>query len=63
MRVKNTQKRGNEADTLLVTKLQGPGGREFYVAFTDHEMKRPTRRAKRNPEDIIETPALRDLID
>lgn len=63
VRVKNTQKHGNEADSFLITKLQGPGGREFYVAFTDHEMKRPTRRAKRNAEDMLETTGLRDLID
>jgi hypothetical protein len=48
VRVKNSQRRGNEAKRYLATHLEFPNGRAQALIFSVDELKRPLRRAKKH---------------
>ena len=63
VRVPNKAKKFGANESYLLTKLQRPRGAEFYALFTDHQIEVALRRARKNPEDVIHTAKLVDLLD
>jgi len=63
IRVPNKARRAGANESYLLTKVQLPGGKENYVLLTDHQIKVAINRAGKNPEDVIETVRLMDLVD
>ena len=44
-------------------RLELPDGREVIALFTRHQMKVALDRAKKNPEDLVDAPFLRKLLE
>ena len=63
VRVPNKAKKFGANASYLLTKLQRPKGSEVYALFTDHQIEVALQRARRNPEDLLETAKLMNLVD
>ena len=63
IRVPNRAKKFGANKSYLLTKLQQPNGKEVYPLFTDNQIKAALARARKNPEDLLETAKLMDLMD
>ena len=63
IRVVNKGRKAGANLTYLLTKIQDENGYEFYALFTDHQIDVALARAEKNPEDVVQTTWLRDMLD
>jgi hypothetical protein len=61
--VKNLKPHHAANDKYNFIRVQLESGKEVSLLFTDHEIRKATERAKKNPEDLPKTSKLRDLFD
>ena len=61
--VKNIEPRLNANLDYYHVRVQGKNGKEFSLLLTAHELKRATKRALTNPEDLPKVRWLRNLFD
>lgn len=63
MTVKNKLRKFGSNSEYKIMKFELDTGKEVYGAFTEFEINRAIKRAGDNPEDIVKTGWLRDLLD
>lgn len=61
--VRNTQRKFGANRRYFNVRLELPDGREVIALFTKHQLRVALKRARKNPEDLVDAPFLLDLLD
>jgi len=63
MCVRNAARKFGANRRYFHARLELPHGREVHALFTRHQLRVALKRARKNPEDLVEVPFVLDMLD